>query len=158
MRKVTPMCLTSVSLYFKSIFKSTTTSPTKQMSSIFSRTFKSLSCKSSRCSFFFFFNNTAPTKISPLPLHDALPIFAPQGQRCRGERARAQRHIARRFVCLPETGGVPKQRFGVCEEVVPQRHSLRALHMRVARHERSEEHTSELQSQSNLVCRLLLEK
>src|SRR2546427_9552220 len=27
-----------------------------------------------------------------------------------------------------------------------------------AQHERSEEHTSELQSQSNLVCRLLLEK
>src|SRR2546430_5793471 len=27
-----------------------------------------------------------------------------------------------------------------------------------ARHRRSEEHTSELQSQSNLVCRLLLEK
>src|SRR2546430_10909614 len=27
-----------------------------------------------------------------------------------------------------------------------------------ARHDRSEEHTSELQSQSNLVCRLLLEK
>src|SRR2546430_10321840 len=32
-------------------------------------------------------------------------------------------------------------------------HQRRAL-----RHERSEEHTSELQSQSNLVCRLLLEK
>src|SRR2546430_7129840 len=29
---------------------------------------------------------------------------------------------------------------------------------RRVRHERSEEHTSELQSQSNLVCRLLLEK
>src|SRR2546427_9351532 len=29
---------------------------------------------------------------------------------------------------------------------------------RLAREERSEEHTSELQSQSNLVCRLLLEK
>src|SRR2546430_4673174 len=29
---------------------------------------------------------------------------------------------------------------------------------RRARHRRSEEHTSELQSQSNLVCRLLLEK
>src|SRR2546430_5599449 len=29
---------------------------------------------------------------------------------------------------------------------------------RLARSERSEEHTSELQSQSNLVCRLLLEK
>src|SRR2546430_6430331 len=30
--------------------------------------------------------------------------------------------------------------------------------LRVARRGRSEEHTSELQSQSNLVCRLLLEK
>src|SRR2546427_6433275 len=29
---------------------------------------------------------------------------------------------------------------------------------RQVRHDRSEEHTSELQSQSNLVCRLLLEK
>src|SRR5688572_31757682 len=29
---------------------------------------------------------------------------------------------------------------------------------RAAKHARSEEHTSELQSQSNLVCRLLLEK
>src|SRR5256886_3562620 len=29
---------------------------------------------------------------------------------------------------------------------------------RYGRHNRSEEHTSELQSQSNLVCRLLLEK
>src|SRR3989475_5993826 len=33
-----------------------------------------------------------------------------------------------------------------------------ALHEHVARLQRSEEHTSELQSQSNLVCRLLLEK
>src|SRR5256886_9183836 len=36
-----------------------------------------------------------------------------------------------------------------------QRHKGGAQHHRVAR---SEEHTSELQSQSNLVCRLLLEK
>src|SRR2546427_2039751 len=35
---------------------------------------------------------------------------------------------------------------------------LRAFHGCDATHERSEEHTSELQSQSNLVCRLLLEK
>src|SRR2546430_17591232 len=34
-----------------------------------------------------------------------------------------------------------------------QRHGIS-----IARDERSEEHTSELQSQSNLVCRLLLEK
>src|SRR2546430_12997415 len=31
-------------------------------------------------------------------------------------------------------------------------------HLAAMRHERSEEHTSELQSQSNLVCRLLPEK
>src|SRR2546430_11557158 len=34
----------------------------------------------------------------------------------------------------------------------------RAIRQRTCRTSRSEEHTSELQSQSNLVCRLLLEK
>src|SRR2546427_3496961 len=38
-------------------------------------------------------------------------------------------------------------------------HAVTVLGLLVARHGmRSEEHTSELQSQSNLVCRLLLEK
>src|SRR2546430_13032930 len=41
-------------------------------------------------------------------------------------------------------------------------HDVRRLHrlrgLRVGKTDRSEEHTSELQSQSNLVCRLLLEK
>src|SRR2546430_12898151 len=36
--------------------------------------------------------------------------------------------------------------------------ALMARHLRPLDRERSEEHTSELQSQSNLVCRLLLEK
>src|SRR2546430_10400144 len=42
----------------------------------------------------------------------------------------------------------------------PQRVRVRDLvqPFRIARARRSEEHTSELQSQSNLVCRLLLEK
>src|SRR2546430_12336063 len=35
---------------------------------------------------------------------------------------------------------------------------LKLIAARVEERERSEEHTSELQSQSNLVCRLLLEK
>src|SRR2546430_10607509 len=38
------------------------------------------------------------------------------------------------------------------------RTAFRAFHMVTSRPSRSEEHTSELQSQSNLVCRLLLEK
>src|SRR2546430_9705292 len=40
----------------------------------------------------------------------------------------------------------------------PHRLAPQRGHLHSARHARSEEHTSELQSQSNLVCRLLLEK
>src|SRR2546430_11946512 len=40
----------------------------------------------------------------------------------------------------------------------PRRGSLRGVHVPPDGCGRSEEHTSELQSQSNLVCRLLLEK
>src|SRR5438046_6595718 len=39
-----------------------------------------------------------------------------------------------------------------------RRAPLQRLHPRAARDRRSEEHTSELQSLTNLVCRLLLEK
>src|SRR5256885_8613874 len=89
--------------------------------------------------FFFFFNDTATTEIYTLSLHDALPI-------CHGSldadliaetRVNSQQWhtYARAFVVGilslggPVVGGV-----------------------------RSEEHTSELQSPCNLVCRLLLEK
>src|SRR5256885_7595812 len=83
-----------------------------------------------KISFFFFFNDTATTEIYTLSLHDALPIS------CRGR----------------------------CAAAVPP-----ALHARAHRRTasawswrntrpRSEEHTSELQSPCNLVCRLLLEK
>src|SRR2546427_5146225 len=48
----------------------------------------------------------------------------------------------------------------ICGEtpVVPQRLQGREARMQAEVPVRSEEHTSELQSQSNLVCRLLLEK
>src|SRR2546427_2108447 len=47
------------------------------------------------------------------------------------------------------------EQVGQRQRLVAQRfHAAQRLHGR----ERSEEHTSELQSQSNLVCRLLLEK
>src|SRR2546427_7141317 len=81
---------------------------------------------------FFFFNDTATTEIYTLSLHDALPILIHRsGQIGMRERDSAKRTIAK---------GVAGSRFTVQPE------------------ERSEEHTSELQSQSNLVCRLLLEK
>src|SRR2546430_13634664 len=85
---------------------------------------------------FFFFNDTATTEIYTLSLHDALPISpcSPHGAGARARQAHAT--PARCFSLVRGRGFKP------CGD----------------RRDRSEEHTSELQSQSNLVCRLLLEK
>src|SRR2546427_6174378 len=95
------------------------------------------------CYVFFFFNDTATTEIYTLSLHDALPI-------CRAgplhRRAGTQR------LGHEEAGG------GAGAEDRDPVHVPRHRHLRGAAGDRSEEHTSELQSQSNLVCRLLLEK
>src|SRR5262249_62194819 len=92
-----------------------------------------------------FFNDTPTTELYTLSLHDALPICRPAEQdrarrppdlgarRGRALRAaRRPRHARRR-----RRDGEPGRAPGVA---------------------RSEEHTSELQSLTNLVCRLLLEK
>src|SRR5260221_12669188 len=81
-------------------------------------------------SIFFFFNDTATTEIYTLSLHDALPISSGR-PRIRG----GGRHETR----VEDRGSAPPA----------------AAHRRTGR---SEEHTSELQSHSDLVCRLLLEK
>src|SRR2546430_17736450 len=88
---------------------------------------------------FFFFNDTATTEIYTLSLHDALPISAPWPRR------RRRRHLGRSAPCCRRAAGRPAPK--------PRRGNT----VQIAR-DRSEEHTSELQSQSNLVCRLLLEK
>src|SRR2546426_7298577 len=79
---------------------------------------------------FFFFNDTATTEIYTLSLHDALPISQ---QRCGAQECepahRADRERRAEHASQVAVGGA-----------------------------RSEEHTSELQSPCNLVCRLLLEK
>src|SRR5256885_8848476 len=84
----------------------------------------------------FFFNDTATTEIYTLSLHDALPISADAGL---GERHHHRLRERRAGVGLSA-----RERAG------------RHVHGGVRR--RSEEHTSELQSPCNLVCRLLLEK
>src|SRR2546430_8086206 len=85
--------------------------------------------------FFFFFNDTATTEIYTLSLHDALPIFFDALTRIDTERGADLRGRG----------------FSAAGAVGPG-------HEVIAAQTRSEEHTSELQSQSNLVCRLLLEK
>src|SRR2546430_8456154 len=87
--------------------------------------------------FFFFFNDTATTEIYTLSLHDALPISKHQILR------RSKKLGKRGFDRVLHTDAV----------AVPT-----TLQFRKGIDARSEEHTSELQSQSNLVCRLLLEK
>src|SRR5688572_30859881 len=76
------------------------------------------------------FNDPTHTEIYTLSLHDALPI-------CAGNRPRAGPRSDHRTSHRPASAGRSRPRSGS---------------------PRSEEHTSELQSQSNLVCRLLLEK
>src|SRR2546427_9244715 len=83
---------------------------------------------------FFFFNDTATTEIYTLSLHDALPISQHDGP----AMGLQLEHI---LPCIRSRRGKEK-RDAVVNGLAP----------------RSEEHTSELQSQSNLVCRLLLEK
>src|SRR5256885_10496882 len=82
-----------------------------------------------RLLYFFFFNDTATTEIYTLSLHDALPISSISGFDFQPARSRSLLvNVASFKMSKP-----PRLR-------------------------RSEEHTSELQSPCNLVCRLLLEK
>src|SRR5256885_10302867 len=95
----------------------------------------------------FFFNDTATTEIYTLSLHDALPIYgSPRG-------AGAPRRVSATGATRPLTRTlVASRRTNVC--VASVRPWVRARGTPT----RSEEHTSELQSPCNLVCRLLLEK
>src|SRR2546430_11472006 len=82
---------------------------------------------------FFFFNDTATTEIYTLSLHDALPISI----------LNPRSSLASVLLTLLMSG---------CNA------AWEPCCAASAHRSRSEEHTSELQSQSNLVCRLLLEK
>src|SRR2546430_7068708 len=103
---------------------------------------------------FFFFNDPPPPEIYPLSLPDALPIPRPSREtpgsfsRDWSEwfrvATRAVRHSRLTPVRRSPASTKPRNR------CVPR-------HLRLYRR-RSEEHTPELQSQSNIVCRLLLEK
>src|SRR2546426_8834645 len=89
-------------------------------------------------SLFFFFNDAATTEIYTLSLHDALPISSSQ------ERTVELicRHDLEDATLIVSSG----------PQVISQ------WPLKGRKKGRSEEHTSELQSPCNLVCRLLLEK
>src|SRR2546422_6285421 len=86
---------------------------------------------------FFFFNDTATTEIYTLSLHDALPISGGYALTRIADVRRPERGHHQRA-----SSGDPHElgEYGAFDQ------------------QRSEEHTSELQSRLHLVCRLLLEK
>src|SRR2546430_7668009 len=87
---------------------------------------------------FFFFNDPATTEIYTLSLHDALPILV----------AAACKERSVNFW----TGRSQPSADGICGKIPAE---VTAGAGNAVSRRRSEEHTSELQSQSNLVCRLL---
>src|SRR5260370_18051044 len=96
---------------------------------------------------FFFFNDTATTEIYPLSLHDALPISSwpcrsiPSCWKPSSRSTKTPARPASAAMTATSTGCWATASWPVDVAVI-----------------RSEEHTSELQSHLNLVCRLLLEK
>src|SRR2546430_10603035 len=108
--------------------------------------------------FFFFFNDRATPEFYPLSLPDALPICVVLGTQI--EDAWSDDRLATRLD-FDQAFGTAVNRF-CCQAVIDHpltpfgkgRQKRGFLPLR----DRSEEHTSELQSQSNLVCRLLLEQ
>src|SRR3712207_7559351 len=99
-----------------------------------------------------FFNDTATTEIYTLSLHDALPIYV---LRADGVLRPADRVDPRRRPLAAAVRGDP---LGDLEERVLLHPAGLGDHLGGVAGERSEEHTSELQSRQYLVCRLLLEK
>src|SRR5437016_14557726 len=100
---------------------------------------------------FLVFTDTATTDIYTLSLHDALPISEVPGAEARrdlaGELRRGERRPAPDRPAVELRISVRREARERADELLGQRAGVR-----------SEEHTSELQSLTNLVCRLLLEK
>src|SRR2546421_4144434 len=92
----------------------------------------------------FFFNDAATTEIYTLSLHDALPISATR--KATVTRSGSSRPVARFTTTFCSAMWISSPLgVSVCSQPA-------------SKTPRSEEHTSELQSRSDLVCRLLLEK
>src|SRR2546426_5904846 len=106
----------------------------------------------------FFFNDTATTEIYTLSLHDALPISRDHRPRQRRDREGLPLQRGR----LGVDGALQRDRAAARRRPVerpgtgrsPLLDRVDAEAPRSLRPARSEEHTSELQSPCNLVCRL----
>src|SRR2546430_7774728 len=89
-----------------------------------------------------------PPRSTLFPLHDALPIWSVGTSSCPSTWG----WYSHALIIRASVGAGPRR------DGEPDRSVKTSVPSRRRRLCRSEEHTSELQSQSNLVCRLLLEK
>src|SRR5436309_5923205 len=98
--------------------------------------------------YLFLYHETATTEIYTLSLHDALPISKVRGKKqSTGTRIKEEAKV------------ILNARMGRAVLGIADPNELRKVCYEDGRARlRSEEHTSELQSRENLVCRLLLEK
>src|SRR5207249_9942690 len=103
-------------------------------------------------------HETAPTEIYTLSLHDALPICDRGEEHLQERRKRRVRDVIQE---LPVSGRLGRVELVLIRysnhELVDERHAEPGHLGPGAARLRSEEHTSELQSRFDLVCRLLLE-
>src|SRR5262249_57372835 len=97
---------------------------------------------------------STPTDIYTLSLHDALPISSirpgPAGL------ARLRRLLQSELGLVARAGSPPARVAQFADDIRRSRSAPAASRRRIRLARRSEEHTSELQSLTNLVCRLLL--
>src|SRR5690606_41625860 len=102
------------------------------------------------CSYscFFSYNDASPTKIYTLSLHDALPISNMKTKRKFYPNLQTKRFF------IPEENRWITLKVSTSAIKTINKNGITAVINKF----RSEEHTSELQSRENLVCRLLLEK
>src|SRR5690606_41138469 len=106
--------------------------------------------------FAFLFSSPPTSAPCTLSLHDALPISSYRFVEPTQHLLLLRRQVHRRFDlhAAEQVSGARRTQRAYALDL----HAEHLSRLRLGRHLRSEEHTSELQSRENLVCRLLLEK
>src|SRR5689334_24011709 len=97
------------------------------------------------------------TDIYPLSLHDALPISARASCSAKRTRRAVARLVRSPSIMVDRHRSIVPHETASCSSQ-PLSQQVERDGVRHGGEARSEEHTSELQSQFHLVCRLLLEK
>src|SRR5699024_12623459 len=101
--------------------------------------------------------HTPPPTVYPLSLHDALPILARPGH-FDGMLTVVNKLLHLTAAEVSVFGQKDAQQLALVRRMVADQNLTTRIDAVPIVRERSEEHTSELQSRFDLVCRLLLEK